>query len=128
MVIFLNPDKTAVNQTNFQIANMLGRTLLRTCGRRVNLLRRTYTSERPFLTQYTENENTIIETTKSFNKEYLDWKVVSEMDEKAEMRPELLKQLFDSGLMGIEIPEKYGGSGLSFMNSIVAIEELAKYV
>lgn len=107
---------------------MLGRTLLRTCGRRVNLLRRTYTSERPFLTQYTENENTIIETTKSFNKEYLDWKVVSEMDEKAEMRPELLKQLFDSGLMGIEIPEKYGGSGLSFMNSIVAIEELAKYV
>jgi alkylation response protein AidB-like acyl-CoA dehydrogenase len=30
--------------------------------------------------------------------------------------------------MGIEIPEKYGGSGLSFMNSIVAIEELAKYV
>ena len=28
--------------------------------------------------------------------------------------------------MGIEIPQEYGGAGLNFFNSIIAIEELAK--
>jgi short/branched chain acyl-CoA dehydrogenase len=83
-------------------------------------------AERPSLGQYTENELVMIETCQNFCKQFLDWKVVHEMDAKAELQPQILEQLFTSGLMGIEIPEKYGGSGLPFMNSIVAIEELAK--
>jgi butyryl-CoA dehydrogenase/short/branched chain acyl-CoA dehydrogenase len=50
---------------------------------------------------------------------------VREMDEQARFRPEILKQLFELGLMAIEIPEEYGGPGGSFFQAVVAIEELA---
>jgi alkylation response protein AidB-like acyl-CoA dehydrogenase len=32
----------------------------------------------------------------------------------------------NAGLMGIEIPQQYGGGGMSFMSAILAIEEVAK--
>jgi len=51
---------------------------------------------------------------------------VAEMDSKKTMRPEILKSCFDLGIMGIEIPEKYGGSGSTFFNSILAVEALAQ--
>jgi alkylation response protein AidB-like acyl-CoA dehydrogenase len=50
----------------------------------------------------------------------------SAMDEAQEMAPELVRQLFALGLMGIEVPEQYGGAGSSFFNAILVIEELAK--
>jgi butyryl-CoA dehydrogenase/short/branched chain acyl-CoA dehydrogenase len=50
---------------------------------------------------------------------------VREMDEKAVLRKDLIRQLFDLGLMGIDIPEQYGGQGGTFFQSILAIEELA---
>src|SRR5262245_50685461 len=49
-----------------------------------------------------------------------------EMDEKQEMRQDIVHQCFDLGLMGIEIPEKYGGAGSTFFNSIMVIEALAR--
>jgi short/branched chain acyl-CoA dehydrogenase len=36
------------------------------------------------------------------------------MDEKSKMDPQVLKGLFEQGLMGIEIPEELGGGGLIF--------------
>jgi alkylation response protein AidB-like acyl-CoA dehydrogenase len=51
---------------------------------------------------------------------------VQEMDQKGQFKKELLDQFFELGLMGIEIPEEYGGTGGSFMMSVLAIEELAK--
>lgn len=51
---------------------------------------------------------------------------VSAMDAAAKMDPVIIKELFEQGLFGIEIPEKYGGSGMSFTSALVAIEELAK--
>jgi len=51
---------------------------------------------------------------------------VREMDEKQEMRPEIVREAFDLGLMGIEIPEKFGGAGSTFFNSIMVIEALAR--
>ncbi len=51
---------------------------------------------------------------------------VREMDEAQQMRPEILKECFDLGLMGIEIPEQYGGTGSTFFNSIMVIEALAR--
>jgi alkylation response protein AidB-like acyl-CoA dehydrogenase len=50
---------------------------------------------------------------------------VMEMDETQTMRPEILTQCRDMGLMSIEIPEQYGGAGSTFFNSILAIEALA---
>src|SRR2546430_9662598 len=39
---------------------------------------------------------------------------VREMDEAAVFRKDILRQFFELGLMGIEIPEEYGGHGGSF--------------
>lgn len=49
-----------------------------------------------------------------------------EMDEAEKMDPAIVEQMFEQGLMGIEIPEEYGGAGMNFTAAIVAIEELAR--
>ncbi len=51
---------------------------------------------------------------------------VLQMDETETMDPGLIKQLFETGLMGIELPENLGGAGGSFFMAILAIEELSK--
>ena len=50
---------------------------------------------------------------------------ISEMDREGSFKPEIIKQFFELGLMGIEIPEEYGGTGTTFFMSILAIEALA---
>ena len=50
---------------------------------------------------------------------------VRKMDEEQSFTPELLTRLFSLGLMGIEIPEDHGGSGGSFFDSILTVEELS---
>lgn len=49
-----------------------------------------------------------------------------EMDEAEEMDPAIVQQLFEQGLMAIEIPEEFGGAGMNFTSAIIAIEELAR--
>ncbi|KAF4980865.1 hypothetical protein FZEAL_3211 [Fusarium zealandicum] len=49
-----------------------------------------------------------------------------DMDEAEEMDPTIVEQLFEQGLMGIEIPEEYGGAGMNFTSAIIGIEELAR--
>jgi short/branched chain acyl-CoA dehydrogenase len=51
---------------------------------------------------------------------------VRDMDEAEAMDPSVVEQMFEQGLMGIEIPEEYGGAGMNFTSAIVAIEELAR--
>ncbi|CAN5737047.1 acyl-CoA dehydrogenase [soil metagenome] len=51
---------------------------------------------------------------------------VREMDEHAKIPKSLVTQLFDLGVMGIEIPESYGGSGGTFFHSVLAVEELSR--
>lgn len=51
---------------------------------------------------------------------------VREMDEAEKMDPAIVEQLFEQGLMGIEIPEEFGGAGMNFTAAILAIEELAR--
>lgn len=52
--------------------------------------------------------------------------LVKEMENNEKLDDKLLKGLFENGLMGIEIDEKYGGAGSNFMTSILAVEEIAK--
>ena len=52
--------------------------------------------------------------------------VVNAMDEEQAMRPELISQLFELGLMGIDVPEEYGGTGADFFTAILVVEELSK--
>lgn len=51
--------------------------------------------------------------------------LVREMDEQGQMSKALVRQCFELGLMGIEIPEEYGGQAGSFFQALLAIEELA---
>jgi short-chain 2-methylacyl-CoA dehydrogenase len=52
--------------------------------------------------------------------------LAAEMDEQGKFSSDLLKQFFELGLMGIGIPEQYGGQSGSFFNSIIAVEELSR--
>ncbi|KAK6635226.1 hypothetical protein RUM44_000477 [Polyplax serrata] len=51
---------------------------------------------------------------------------VKKMDETSDMDPAVVDMLFQNGLMGIEIDEKYGGTGCKFMVTILCVEELSK--
>ncbi len=52
--------------------------------------------------------------------------LVREMDEHAKMDKGLLPKLFDLGIMGIEIPEQYGGAGATLFHSVLAVEALSR--
>jgi len=52
--------------------------------------------------------------------------LVHEMDERGVMDHSLVDQFHQLGLMGIEIPEQYGGSGGSFFEAILAVEEISR--
>jgi len=52
--------------------------------------------------------------------------LVREMDEHAKLSSALVPQLFEMGLMGIEIPDEYGGAGASFFHSVLAIEAISR--
>jgi alkylation response protein AidB-like acyl-CoA dehydrogenase len=51
--------------------------------------------------------------------------LVRHMDEKEEIDASLLRRLFELGLMGIEIPEEFGGAGGTFFDSVLAVEMLS---
>ena len=62
-------------------------------------------------------------------RQFADEKVrplAKEMDEKGVFDKGLIEQFFQLGLMGIEIPEQYGGAGGSFFEAILAVEELSR--
>ena len=52
--------------------------------------------------------------------------LVREMDEHARLSPALIEKLFNLGVMGIEVPDSYGGGGASFFHSVLAIEALSR--
>lgn len=51
---------------------------------------------------------------------------VSAMDEAAKMDPEVISACFEMGLMGVEVPEEFGGQGGTFFLAVLAVEELAR--
>ncbi|MFP8490110.1 acyl-CoA dehydrogenase [Gracilimonas sp. Q87] len=77
------------------------------------------------LTQLTEDEQMLKDAAADFAEASIK-PLVEEMDEKAKLDPDLVKQFFEMGLMGIDIPEKYSGGGGTFMMSIVAIEQISR--
>ncbi len=52
--------------------------------------------------------------------------LAKEMDEKGVFDKSLIHEFFQLGLMGIEIPEQYGGGGAKFFEAILAVEELSR--
>jgi short/branched chain acyl-CoA dehydrogenase len=52
--------------------------------------------------------------------------VAQELDEQEEFSVELTKQMGELGLFGVYLPEEYGGSGMKYLDYIVAVEEVAR--
>ncbi len=80
---------------------------------------------RPALTQFSEDEIAFRDAVRSFAEAEIK-PLVTEMDEAAQMKPELVAKLFEMGLMGIETPDKFGGAGSSFTMACIAIEEIGR--
>ncbi|MGK3990864.1 acyl-CoA dehydrogenase [Sorangium sp. So ce136] len=78
----------------------------------------------PPLTQLSDEERLFRDSVLDFARKRIAPRAAA-MDEQGALDRDLLPPLFDLGLMGIEIPEAYGGSGASFFNAILAIEALA---
>ncbi|GAB7356100.1 hypothetical protein MBLNU459_g6705t1 [Dothideomycetes sp. NU459] len=77
------------------------------------------------ITHFSETESMMAEQVSKFAQDVILPKV-RDMDEKEMMDPSIVEQCFEQGLMGIEIPEEYGGAGMNFTAAIVGIEELAR--
>jgi alkylation response protein AidB-like acyl-CoA dehydrogenase len=77
------------------------------------------------LTTLTDEEALFQQSVREFAEQEIR-PLAAEMDEEGKFSPALLQQLFDLGLMGIGIPEEYGGQGGSFFNAILAVEELSR--
>jgi alkylation response protein AidB-like acyl-CoA dehydrogenase len=52
--------------------------------------------------------------------------LVRTMDDEAKMPRDLIERLFALGVMGIEIPDEFGGSGATFFHSVLAVEALSR--
>ncbi len=72
-----------------------------------------------------ENISIIRQTVKDFAEKQIRPHIMS-WDETQEFPVHILKELGKLGLMGILVPEKYNGSGLGYIEYVVAIEELSK--
>ncbi|MEO8824114.1 MAG: acyl-CoA dehydrogenase family protein [Ginsengibacter sp.] len=67
----------------------------------------------------------VAETVKQFAEQYIRPHVM-EWDETQEFPAHIFKELGKLGLMGILVPQEYGGSGLSYFEYSAAIQEIAK--
>jgi alkylation response protein AidB-like acyl-CoA dehydrogenase len=77
------------------------------------------------ISHLSEVETAMQETVSKFASEVIQPRA-RDMDEAEAMDGPVVEQLFEQGLMGIEIPEEYGGAGMNFTAAIIAIEELAR--
>jgi butyryl-CoA dehydrogenase/short/branched chain acyl-CoA dehydrogenase len=77
------------------------------------------------LTSLTDDEILFRDNVRQFAEDKIR-PLAKEMDEKAVFDNELLEQFFRLGLMGIEIPEQYGGAGGKFFEAILAVEEFSR--
>jgi alkylation response protein AidB-like acyl-CoA dehydrogenase len=78
----------------------------------------------PALTQLSEDEQLFRSSVREFAQQSIG-PLVRVMDEEQHFSPDLITQLFNLGLMGIEVPIEYGGPGGTFFEAIVAVEEIS---
>src|SRR6201988_3661361 len=77
------------------------------------------------LTVLSEDEQLFRDSCRSFAEEQIQ-PLVHKMDEEAKLDPTIIPHLFDLGLMGIHIPDEFGGSAGSFFMSVLAVEEISR--
>jgi butyryl-CoA dehydrogenase/short/branched chain acyl-CoA dehydrogenase len=77
------------------------------------------------LTSLNEEETMLRDTVRQFAQQEIAPRVRA-MDEAQKLDPEILRQLFELGLMAIEAPLELGGAGASFFSAVLAVEEIAR--
>src|SRR5246500_2095359 len=77
------------------------------------------------LTTLTDDEILFRDNVRQFADEKIR-PLVKDMDEKGVFDHDLIQDFFQLGLMGIEIPEQYGGGGAKFFEAILAVEEMSR--
>ena len=80
---------------------------------------------RPALTVLTEDEKRFQGAVREFAQAEVSTRAAA-MDAAGEMDADLIPQLFELGLMGIEIPEHFGGTDSTFFTSVLVVEELSR--
>ncbi len=80
---------------------------------------------RPALTVLAEDETMFRDAVRGFSESEVRPRV-GKMDQDGSYDPDLLKLLFEMGLMGVDIPEELGGAGGTFFQSILAVEEVSR--
>lgn len=75
--------------------------------------------------QFTEEQIMLQEMVRGFARKEVA-QAVEEIEETKAFPYALIKKMGELGLMGIPIPEKYGGSGMDFTSYIIAVHELSK--
>jgi len=73
----------------------------------------------------TENQQMIAEMIRSFGEKHIKPHMM-EWDESQEFPVQLFKELGKLGLMGVLVPEEYGGAGFGYLEYVTAITELSK--
>src|SRR5580698_5393476 len=76
------------------------------------------------LTRLGEDEQLFRDTVRRFAIEQIG-PLVRGMDESQQMDAGVIQKLFELGLLGIEVPEEYGGGGGTFFQAILAVEEIS---
>jgi alkylation response protein AidB-like acyl-CoA dehydrogenase len=84
-----------------------------------------FTSHAQPLTVLSEDETLFRDSVRAFATDHVK-PLVREMDEQAKITRGLIDRLFELGVMGIEIPEAYGGAGGRFFHAVLAVEELSR--
>ncbi len=77
------------------------------------------------LTVLSDEENAFRDAVESFVSGEIRPRVAA-MERAAKLDPELIPKYFELGMMGIQVPEKYGGGGGSLMMVTLAVEEISK--
>jgi butyryl-CoA dehydrogenase/short/branched chain acyl-CoA dehydrogenase len=76
------------------------------------------------LTLLSEDEQMFQQSVRDFAIEKIR-PLVHRMDHDAKMDSDLIKSFFELGIMGIEVPEQYGGAGSTFFTAVLVVEELS---
>ena len=77
------------------------------------------------LTVFTEDEVMFRDAVAAFANDEVRPRVQA-MERASKIDPELLPKYFELGLMGIEVPEQYGGAGGTLAMVTIAVEEMSK--
>ena len=82
-------------------------------------------SQRPPLSTFTDDEIAFRDAVAEFTNGEVRPRV-QEMERAAKLDPTLIPKYFELGLMGIQVPEQYGGAGGNLMMVTIAVEEISK--